>query len=69
MKMQLVLLEALRAPGEHCTKNHLHCYLSRKMAQTDESRAYDKLACPLSLENAIRRHTKSELREERHTIF
>lgn len=59
MKMQLVLLEALRAPDEHYAKNQPHCHLSRKMDQTGETRAYDKPACPLSLENAIGRHTKS----------
>ena len=69
MKMQLVLLKAPRAPGEHYAKNQPQCYLLRKMVQTDETRAYDKPACPLSLENAIRCHTKSELRQERHTVF
>ena len=69
MKMQLVLLEGLRPPDEHYEKNQPQCYLSREMDQTGESRAYDKPACPLSLENAIQRHTKSELSEEHHTIF
>ena len=54
--MRLVLLEALRALGEHYAKNQPQCYLSRKMVQTDETRAYDKPACPSSLENVIRRH-------------
>ena len=56
--MRLVLLEELRALGEHYAKNQPQpqCYLSRKMVQTDETRAYDKPACPSSLENVIRRH-------------
>ena len=69
MKMQLEFLEALRAPGEHYAKTQLQCYLSKKMGQTGEMRAYDKPGCPLSLENATQRHKKSELREERHTII
>ena len=68
-KTQLVLLKALKAPGEHFARNQPECHLSTKMVQTGEMKVYGKPAYPLSLENAIHRHRKFELREERHTIF